>query len=70
MNAVAWAHQLAGLEDVSKHPLVVATTAALQRCVAKPVVKKEPIAPDMLQQLFQSVGLELSLGSGPTVGLC
>ena len=69
MNAVAWAHQLAGLEDVSKHPLVVATTATLQRCVAKPVVK-EPIAPDMLQQLFQSVGLEPSLGSGPTVGLC
>ena len=49
------------VKDVSKHPLVVATTAALQRCLARLVVKKEPIAPDMLQQLVQSVGPEPSL---------
>ena len=43
------------------HALVVATTAALQRCLARPVVKKEPITPDMLQQLVQSIGPEPSL---------
>lgn len=70
VNAVTWAHQLAGLEDVSKHPLVVAMTAALQRCLAKPVVKKEPITPDMLQQLVQSIGLEPSLLDLRTCAVC
>ena len=51
VNAVVWAHQLARLQDVSKHPLVVAMTTVLQRFFVRPVVKKEPITPEMLQQL-------------------
>ena len=42
VNAVSWAHQLAGLPCIADHRLVVTTLAAMQRSLAKPVRKKEP----------------------------
>ena len=54
VNAVAWTHRLAGLPSVSEHPLVVTTLAAMQRSLAKPTKKKEPVTPELLRQIVDS----------------
>ena len=40
VNAISWAHQLAGLPPISSSAFVRATLAGLQRKLAKPKVKK------------------------------
>ena len=61
INAVAWAHELLGVESVTKEPLVKVTFKGLQRKLAKPVVKKKPVSPSMLKSMAQSMGREPSL---------
>ena len=55
VNAVSWAHQLAGLNPVSSYPFVRVVLAGLQRQLAKPKKKKEPITVEMLSAMAQSV---------------
>ena len=54
VNAESWAHQLAGLDPVSSYPLVRAVLAGLQRQLAIPKKKKEPITVEMLLAMVQS----------------
>ena len=59
-NAVSWVHQLAGLEAITASPFVRAVLAGLQRKLAKPKKKKEPVTPDMLVAIARSCGDSLS----------
>ena len=52
-NAIAWIHSSAGLASPSTHPFVKVTLEGLQRSLAKPVVKKEPITVEMLDAIVQ-----------------
>ena len=52
-NAVAWVHTTAGLTPVTAHPFVKATLEGLQRTLAKPIVKKEPVTVKMLEAVVQ-----------------
>ena len=52
-NALAWIHSTSGLDSPSAHPLVKATLAGLQRTLAKPVIKKEPLTSGMIQAVVQ-----------------
>ena len=54
VNAVSWAHQMAGLEPISSSPFVRTVLAGLQRQLAKPKTKKEPITVEMLAAMVQS----------------
>ena len=55
VNAINWAHELAGHSSISKSPIVSATLKGLQRSLAKPTVKKEPVTPEMLHRMVNSM---------------
>ena len=56
VNAVSWAHHLmAGLQPITSFPFVHSVQAGLQRQLAKPKVKKEPVSVEMLTALVQSL---------------
>jgi len=50
-NAVSWIHATAGLASIAAHPFVRATLEGLQRTLAKPTTKKEPITVVMLEAI-------------------
>ena len=59
-HALAWVYSTAGLSSPSSHPFVKATLEGLQRSLAKPVMKKEPITLEMLEAMVDDAN-----GSGP-----
>lgn len=61
VNAVSWMQQLAGQEGVSQSPIIKATLAGLQRQLAKPKKKKEPITVELLQKMAESMGVAPTL---------
>ena len=61
LNAISWAHQLAGLPPIVSSAFVRATLAGLQHKLAKPKVKKEPITASMLTTLIESLGTSPTL---------
>ena len=61
VNAIGWVHQLSGRPSLTESPFVRATLSGLQRKLAKPKIRKEPITTDMLATLVDS------LGSAPTL---
>ena len=61
VNAVGWVHQIFGLPSISASPFVRATLAGLQRNLAKPKVRKEPVTADMLSALVGNLGVSPSL---------
>ena len=50
---MAWIHTTAGLPTITVHPFVKATLEGLQRMLAKPVVKKEPMTVEMLEAIVR-----------------
>ena len=60
-NALGWVHSSAGLSSPSSDPFVKATLEGLQRSLAKPVVKKEPVTVDMLEMIVQDADKSGSL---------
>ena len=50
-NALSWIHSCAGLLSPVADPFVKVTLKGLQRSLAKPTVKKEPITVEMLQAI-------------------
>ena len=54
VNAMSWAHQMAGLQPISGSPFVRTVLAGLQRQLAKPITKKEPVTVAMLAAMVQS----------------
>ena len=61
VNAINWAHKLFGLPLVSKSPFAGAVQAGLQRVLAKPKMRKEPVTSDMLKSLVDSLSPNPSL---------
>ena len=55
VNAINEAHELAGHSSISKSPIVSSTLKALQRSLANLTVKKEPVTPEMLHRLVNSM---------------
>ena len=55
VNAIYWLHQLAGQEPISQSPIVKTTLAGLQRQLAKPKKRKEPVTLEMLQGMAESM---------------
>ena len=48
-----WAHEMAGLDSPTSHPLVHAALEGARRQLGKPTVKKEPVTPEMLWSLVE-----------------
>ena len=61
VNAIAWVHELASYSSISNIPIVTATIKGLQHSLAKPFSRKEPISPDMLQAIVESMSQSPSL---------
>lgn len=61
VNAIGWIHQLSGLSPIAASPFLRATLEGLQRQLAKPKARKEPITPDMLLVRVESLGPSPSL---------
>ena len=64
-NAVSWVHTSAGLSSPSCDPFVKATLEGLQRSLAKPTIKKEPVTVDMLEAVVKDAD-----NSGSLTDLC
>ena len=60
-NAVSWVHTSAGLSSPSIDPFVKATLEGLQRLLAKPTAKKEPVTVDMLEAIVKDADKSGSL---------
>ena len=60
-NAVSWVHNSAGLCPPLADLFVKATLEGLQRSLAKPVVKKEPVTVDMLEAIVRDADKSGSL---------
>ena len=61
VNAVSWVHELSGLPPIAGSPFVGAVRAGLQRMLAKPKTKKQPISSEMLRSLVGAMSPKLSL---------
>lgn len=70
VNATAWAHQMAGVESVSVHPLVKATVAGISRALARPVQKKEPVSAEMLLRMVEAMPSQPTLSDVRVVAVC
>ncbi len=55
VNSVAWVQRMAGQETVLQDGIIRSVMEGLQRMLAKPRVKKEPITPGMLQEIVASL---------------
>ena len=67
---IDWVHGLAGFQKVSSHCLVQSMMGASKRVLAKPKNRKEPITPEMLQQLTKSLKDKSCVPSCRTLALC
>ena len=62
VNAISWIHiKLSGLPAVGGSPFVGATWAGLQRMLATPKTKTEPIIADMFKLLVETMSSDSSL---------
>ena len=52
-NALAWVHSMSGFASPSSHPFVKATLEGLQRKLARPIVRKEPVSVEMLDAMVK-----------------
>ena len=68
--SIDWAHGLAGCPKVSSHCMVQSMMRASKRVLAKPKCRKEPITPEMLQQLAESLKDKSCIASSRTLALC
>ena len=71
MYAIDWAHKVAGLEPPSNHLLAKSIVYAGLRVYGKPVVKKEPVTPQLLSRLVSSYSCarKLTLYNSTTLAL-
>ena len=54
VNAIAWAHRLAGVKSIADSPFVRRVRDELARQLARPVNEKEPVTLDMLSAMAPS----------------
>ena len=67
---ISWAHNLAGLLPPMETPLVQITSQGLQRLLAKPIQKKEPIIVEMLQAMIKDADRDGTLTNLCLVTAC
>ena len=70
VNSIGWVHQLAGYPAISESLFVRMVLEGLQRKLAKPKVRKEPVTTDMLSALVTSLGATPSLADVRLVVAC
>ena len=70
VNAIGWVQQLAGYPPVSESPFVRIVLDGLQRQLAKPKVRKEPVSGDMITALVNSLGDRPTLTDVRLVAAC
>jgi hypothetical protein len=70
VNAVSWVQRLAGMEPVSHDVLIRTVADGFQRILAKPKIKKEPVTPQMLQELIGSMSVPPSLSEIRLATIC
>ena len=56
VNALAWAHRMAGMESPTENSLVRTVVDALDRSLAQPKTRKEPVTAAMLEELVEKFG--------------
>ena len=54
--SIRWGHTLPGLPSPTEHPLVQSTYEGCRRILAKPSQPKDPVQPQMLENLIQKHG--------------
>ena len=64
------AHELAGCPKISSHCMVQSMMSASKRVLAKPKCRKQPITPEMLQQLAEILKDKACIASSRTLALC
>uniref|UniRef100_A0A1X7TWK2 Uncharacterized protein n=1 Tax=Amphimedon queenslandica TaxID=400682 RepID=A0A1X7TWK2_AMPQE len=69
VNAVSWINQSVGSQPVALEPFIKTVLAGLQRLLAKPRRKKEPIMLAMLKGLVDAAGSSPSLSEARTVAI-
>ena len=70
INGVSWAQRLAGEQPVSQNEIVKMVGQGLQRSLAKPKQKKEPVTGVMLRELVESLGSPPSLSEARLASIC
>ena len=71
VNALSWVHKVATVEDPTTHLLVGQVLAGAKRLLAKHIVKKEPITPEILGKLVDSITFpSASLSDIRTITIC
>ena len=53
LYSISWVHQICDYDDPCKASTVVRMKEGAKRILSKPVIKKEPITPHMLQKLYK-----------------
>jgi len=67
--SIDWTHGSAGCPRVSSHSMVQSMMSASKRLLAKPKCRKEPITPEMLQQLAERLRDKSCIASSRTLAL-
>ena len=70
LNAVSWVQQLAGVEPVSRNPLIKVIHEGFKRSLAHPRKRKEPVTPQMLKELVASFSSPPSLSDLRLGSIC
>ena len=63
VNAINWAHSLAGLESPANSPFVQAVLQGIRRVCCKPIQKKKPITADMLADMVENLNAHPTLAN-------
>ena len=69
-NAVSWVQWLAGMESVSQSPLIRAVSEGLQRSLACPKKRKEPVTPKVLREVVASFSSPPTLAEARLGNMC
>ena len=56
LYSISWVHQICDYDDPCKTSTVIRMKEGAKRILSKPVIKKEPITPNMLQKIVQMFG--------------
>ena len=71
VHALSWVHCVGTVEDPTQHPLVKQVLAGAKRILAQRTSKKEPITPEILEQLVRRFGAsDAKLSDVRTITMC
>ena len=70
VNAISWAHSMAGLPPPTTDPFIHAVLDVLKRSLVKPINKKEPFTADMLKYIVEDSLEDGSLASIRLATIC